>query len=363
MNGVAADTTIIFWAIQKFIKNKSLLKIMRLPLGKLNPALLERLLNKYTPREDPRLIVGPKIGEDAAVIDMNDKYLIAKTDPITFATEDIGWYAVNVNANDIATRGATPKWFQATILLPEKKTTEELVEKIFSQIYSACSELDITVIGGHTEVSYGLDRPIVVGSLLGEVSKEKLVITSGAKPGDLIILTKGIVLEGTAIIANEKEKDLIEKGYTKEFIDKAKKFLHDPGISIVRDALLANRYKVNAMHDPTEGGLAAGIYELARASDTGVILFEDQIPIYHESKQLCAEYGLDPLRTITSGALILAADNTNCDKILNLYKENNINATIIGKIQPKEAGMKCIKGDVSKELEFSEKDEITKLFE
>ena len=152
----------------------------KLPLGKLDFSLLERLLGKYQSKTDSRVIIGPKLGEDAAVIDFPDRYLVAKTDPITFATEEIGWYAVQVNANDIATRGAVPKWFQATILLPENKTTEELVANIFSQIQNACEELNITIIGGHTEVSYNLDRPIIVGCMLGEVEKHKLVSTSGA---------------------------------------------------------------------------------------------------------------------------------------------------------------------------------------
>src|SRR6056297_662393 len=163
-----------------------------LPLGKLDFSLLDKMLNKYQNKKDYRVIIGPKLGEDAAVIEYQDRYLVVKTDPITFATEEIGWYVVQVNANDIATRGAVPKWFQATILLPEKKTTEALIDTIFSQIYDACNKLNVTVIGGHTEISYNLDRPIIVGSMLGEVEKNELVSTSGAKPGDVIILTKGI---------------------------------------------------------------------------------------------------------------------------------------------------------------------------
>ena len=192
-----------------------------LPLGKLKLELLEKLLNKYQSPQDPRLIVGPEIGEDAVVIDFGDRYLVAKTDPITFATDEIGWYAVHVNANDIATRGAKPKWFQSTILLPEGKTTEELIDRIFNQISSVCNELEVAVVGGHTEISYGLDRPIIVGCMFGEVKKEKLVTTSGAKVGDDLILKKGIVIEGTSIIAREKQEELRKRGWVKGKSSKA----------------------------------------------------------------------------------------------------------------------------------------------
>lgn len=334
-----------------------------LPLGKLSPDLLEGLLKKYPSIQDPRLVVGPKIGEDAAIIDFKDKYLVAKTDPITFATDEIGWYAVNVNANDIATRGAKPKWFQSTILLPEGKTTEELVDKIFSQISSACNELGVAVIGGHTEITYGLDRPILVGCMLGEVEKYKLVTTSGAKVDDDIILTKGIVIEGTSIIAREKQAELREKGYSEEFIQRAMNYVHNPGISVVRDALIANTFEVHSMHDPTEGGLATGIYEMVRASEKGAVIYNDNIPILSESQKLCNEFGLNLFGTITSGTLLLATDPMNADAILKLYKTYGIRATRIGKIKDKNYGLKIVKNGETSDLKFSEKDEITKLFE
>ena len=189
-----------------------------LPTGKLSYNLLGDMLDRYGARPDPRVVMGPRFGEDAAVIEMPDSYLVTKTDPVTFATEDIGWYAVNVNANDIASRGAEPKWFMATVLLPESGATESLVETIFSQIRGACDDLNITVVGGHTEVTYGLERPIVSGCMLGEVAKDRLVTTSGARPGDTIMLTKGIVIEGTAVIAREKKTELCRLGYGEDFI-------------------------------------------------------------------------------------------------------------------------------------------------
>jgi hydrogenase maturation factor len=337
--------------------------VKTLPIGKLNFDILEGLLEKYPGVLDERLVVGPKVGEDAAVIDFPDRYLVAKTDPITFATDEIGWYAVHINANDVAIRGARPKWFQPAILLPENHATKTLVEEIFRQISRACRELGITIVGGHTEITHTLDRPIVVGSMFGEVTKEKLVTTSGARPGDDILLTKGIVIEGTAIIARERREELRKKGYDESFVRRCMEYLYDPGISVVRDALLANQFEIHSMHDPTEGGLATGLYEMARASDVDMIIYGDKIDFLPDSKRLCAEYGLNPLGTITSGSLVLAADTENVEKVLQAYSKSGIRASVIGRVEEKGFGMKILRDDRTEDLKWSEKDEITKIFE
>jgi thiamin-phosphate kinase len=330
--------------------------------GKLNLDILENLLKKhFSIVKDPRVVIGPKIGEDAAVIDFDDKYLVITTDPITFASDEIGWYAVNVNANDVAVMGAKPKWFLATILLPEK-SDEKLAEDIFNQICLACKQLDVSLIGGHTEITYGLKRPIVVGTLVGEVSKDKLVTSSGAQESDWLILTKGIVIEGTSIMAREKENELKQSGFDDAFIKRAKNFLHSPGISVVREALLVNRFKVNSMHDPTEGGLATGIYELIKASNKGAIIYKEKIPVFPESERLCNKFNLDLMSTITSGSLLLTADPENAQKILSLYKREGIKAVKIGEIKEKEFGIKIKSGDTLSDLKIPKRDEITKLF-
>src|SRR5262245_9048101 len=174
-----------------------------LPVGKLRAELLERLFKQYVSAGE-RVVLGPRVGEDAAVIDIGDRYLVATTDPITFATDEAGWYALHVNANDLAVRGARPLWFLATVLLPEGATSEDAVERLFADLGEACAELDVALIGGHTEVTAGLPRPIVVGCMLGEVDKDRLVTTSGAKEGDVLLLTKGVPLEGAAILAKER---------------------------------------------------------------------------------------------------------------------------------------------------------------
>ena len=164
-----------------------------LPIGKLDISILQKLINRC-PARDHRILLGPRIGEDAAAIDMGEKALIVATDPITFASNEIGYYSVMVNANDIATTGAEPRWFTVTTLLPESLATESLVNSIFEQINQACEKLSISLIGGHTEITYGLDRPILVGQMMGEVQKEHMISTGGAKPADVILLSKGICI-------------------------------------------------------------------------------------------------------------------------------------------------------------------------
>ena len=332
-----------------------------LPVGKLKAEFLNRLITKVE-HADPRVIVGPQIGEDAAVIDFGDTYLVAKTDPITFATDEIGWYLVCVNSNDIATMGAVPKWLLLTILLPEAQTTEHLVERIFEQVLSACQTFGITLCGGHTEITYGLDRPIVVGQMLGEVQKDKLVKSSDACIGDDILLSKGIAIEATSIIAREKETELRGK-YSKSFLNRAKQFLTNPGISVLKEALIAVEVGgVHAMHDPTEGGLASAVNELAICAHVGAILWEEHIPVFPETQQLCEYFGLDPLGVIASGALLIAADPSHSSKIIDAIQKHGIPCERIGTILPFEEGVSIESGGIRRSLPIFESDEIARIF-
>ncbi|MBI3327913.1 MAG: hydrogenase expression/formation protein [Nitrospinae bacterium] len=336
--------------------------MMLLRPGKLPPTLLHRLLTTYA-KADPRVLVGPAIGEDAAVIDMGDRYLIAKADPITFATDAIGYYAVVVNANDIVTRGGRPKWFLATLLLPEHHTSERLVESIFAQICQACEAFGIALIGGHTEITYGLDRPILSGHMLGEVKPADLVTTGGAQVGDVLLLTKGICIEGTSIIAREREADLRRRGFGEALIARAKNFLYEPGISVVRDAQIAcGAGRVHAMHDPTEGGLAMAIHELATAARVGVVVEQARIPVLEEAAQLCQAYGLDPLGTIASGALLIAATSEDAPAMQQALRTAGIRCEVIGWMAPSEEGVVLDTGRERKPLPLFARDEITALF-
>ena len=332
--------------------------------GKLPHEVLERLIGRYT-RPDPRLVVPPGLGEDAAVIDFGDRYLVAKTDPITFATDAIGWYAIHVNANDIASMGAVPRFFLATIIVPEDQASEALVESIFRSIHEAAAELDITVCGGHTEFTHGIDRPIVVGQMLGEVERDRLVRSSGLVPGDSILLTKGMAIEATAIIAREKRHELLGRGYDVAFLDRCAEYLTDPGISVVADARLATGAgQVHAMHDPTEGGAATGLMEIALASGVGLEVLEEGLYISPDSARLCTEYGLDPFGVISSGALLIGCPAGDETAIARALRGAGIDAHRIAEVRGPDFGLQLRRCDHTLvPLPRFEVDEITRLFQ
>ena len=288
-----------------------------LPVGKLPADLLARLL-RTCPPSDPRVLVGPGVGLDCAVIDLgDDRCLVATADPITFATDAIGWYAVQVNANDIATTGAEPRWFLATLLLPERATDATLAEALFAQICDACRDVGVALVGGHTEVTYGLDRPVVAGAMLGEVSRDRLVLPSGARPGDALVLTKRLAVEASAVLAREKAGKLASQIGAGP-VERARGFLRDPGIGVLRDARAALRAgRVHAMHDPTEGGLSSGLHELAEAAGVGVEVEAEAVPFYPETLAICAALGLDPWGVIASGSLLLSVPAEEAAAIVN----------------------------------------------
>ena len=297
--------------------------------GKLPMDTLARLLAD-SPVSDPRVALGPAVGEDAALIDFGDRYLVAKTDPVTFATDLIGWYMVNVNANDIAVMGAIPKWLMATLLLPEG-ISEARVADIFAQIRAACAELGVSLVGGHTEITVGLDRPIAVGAMLGEVGKADAIMSAGARPGDALILTKGIALEGASILAREAPERLARAGASDADVRRAAGFLFDPGISVVPDVrAIVRAAEVHAMRDPTEGGLSGALYELAAASGVGLEIDAESVPVRPECRAICAALGLDALGLIASGALLAAVAPADADSAVSALADEGIAARAIG---------------------------------
>jgi hydrogenase expression/formation protein HypE len=331
-----------------------------LPVGKLDMAHLELLLSSVKV-VDPRVVVGPKVGEDAAVIDFGEKYLVAKTDPITFTAERIGWYAVNINANDVAVMGARPKWFLATVLLPEGKTSRKLADDIFDDIRAACQELGVSLCGGHIEVTFGLPRPIVVGQMLGEVEKGKLIRNNRMEIGDDLILIGGIAVEGTCVIARERNEEL-RKAFGDRFAARAKAFLTKPGISVVRAALLAaESARLNAMHDPTEGGLATGLHELARASGVGLLVYREKVFVFPEMQRICEHYGIDPLGLLASGALVVATNPQETGKLGAAMRKARLRCAAIGKVVPRRKGIRIEERGKQKPLPCYDSDELTRV--
>jgi hydrogenase maturation factor len=307
--------------------------------------------------------VGPQVGEDAAVLDMGDRYLVATADPITFATDEVGWYALHVNANDLAVRGARPLWFLATVLLPEAGATELAVERLFADLRLACAELGVALIGGHTEVTAGLPRAIVSGCMLGEVEKDRLVTTGGARPGDALLLTKGVPLEGAAIIARERAAEAARRGVPADVVKRARDFLRDPGISVVPEARAAcAAARVHAMHDPTEGGVATACWELAQAADVGLHVDRERIPVLREGRVLCEAFGLDPLGTIASGSLLLAVDPADAAAVIAACRGVGVDCAQIGRVTEASRGVSLATGGLARPMPTFPQDQLTRIF-
>lgn len=285
-------------------------------------------------------MVGPGIGLDAAAVRIGRHTLALKTDPITFVADDIGTYALTINANDLATMGARPRWFLATMLLPSGVTTSAGVTRLFAQLRTTCRALGVALCGGHTEITDAVTRPIIVGCLLGECRKGPFLTSAGAKVGDALLLTKGIPIEAVSILARERARELSRR-YPAGFVARCRRYLEQPGISVVRDAQVALRAGgVHAMHDPTEGGLSAALYELCEASRTGAVVNEGAIHILPEGRRLCRDYGLHPLGAIASGALLISADPRYERRILKRLAVAGITGARIGTIVSAGQGLR-----------------------
>jgi hydrogenase expression/formation protein HypE len=320
---------------------------LSLSVGKLEPKLLKRLIFNRLGVRDPRVLLTPSIGEDATVVDFGEKALIIHSDPITGTVENLGWLAVNVCTNDIATRGVRPLWILTVLLLPEKTRLSQL-KRITSQIDHAAKHLGVAVVGGHSEVTCSVKHPIVITTAIGESLGKSYVRTSGAKVGDKIILTKGAAIEGTVILANELRSFLLSKLDTK-IIEKARLFIKKT--SVVQEALTAVEAagdQVHAMHDATEGGVAGGLQEIAWASGTGLIAYEEKIPVFPETQAICDVLKIDPLRTISSGTLIIAAETGAAEKIVAALRQNGVPGSVIGKVVERREGQYIIRKNGTK---------------
>jgi hydrogenase expression/formation protein HypE len=320
---------------------------MKLPPGKIPIDILKNVVfkNLGTPRNE--VLLGPSAGVDGAVLNMGSKDAVVSMDPITGAVERIGWEAININANDIATFGVEPAFFFSCIMLPENSDSK-IIETISTQMHHAAEKLGIAIVGGHCEVTPGLANPIVVGCVMGLTEKGKYVTAGGAKAGDQLILTKSAGIEGTAILATDREEQL--RGvFSQPMLDDAKRFYSQ--ISVVKDALTAYRTGgVHAMHDPTEGGILNGVHEMADAAGLGAKVFEEKITVEPETAKICRYYEIDPLQLISSGALLIAAELQAAPKIIENLAAERIYADVIGEFLPNQSKRLLMKGGDSAEM-------------
>ena len=330
-----------------------------LPAGKLPHSLLARLLEQHVER-DASVVVGPGLGRDAAVVHHEGGYLVVKSDPITFAADRAAEHLVHVNANDLACMGAQPRWLLVTALFPEHRTTERLVERTFRELRSACASAGVALVGGHTEITLGLDRPLLIGSMLGDVAMDGLVDPTKARAGDRLLMTKMAGIEGTAVLAAER-RSLLKARLGIATTLQARGMLDDPGISIVREAhLLSTDGLASALHDPTEGGIATAVHELAAAAGLGAFISRDRIPVADATMALCEVLGLDPIGLLASGSLIAAIPADHAGEAERRLTDGGISWSWIGKLTPPEFGLRLREGSDERDLPLFSTDEATR---
>jgi len=323
-------------------------------IGKVPNNILEEIVLGKLKHNRSEVLLRPKVGEDCSAIDFGDNICVLSSDPITGTVNEVGSLAVHVSCNDIASCGAEPVGLISTILLPAG-TTEKELDTIMTQMSKAAAELNVEIIGGHTEITNAVNRVVVISTVLGKITRDKLVTTSGARPGDSIILTKWAGVEGTAIIAGEKESELVGQ-VGKETVEKAKELISS--ISVVKEGLIAAEFGASAMHDVTEGGVLGALWEMAHASDVGIVVYEHMVPIKVETLCIAKYFGIDPLKLISSGCMLIACKDG--EGLVEKLESSGINAAIIGKVTEDK---KCllVTPDGMREIEQPGPDELYKV--
>ena len=324
--------------------------------GKVPESVLKRSIIKQIKTKRPEILVGASVGEDCAVVELGeDEVYVMSTDPITGTSHEVGSLAVHVTANDIASAGAEVIGVMLSVLLPEG-TEEEELKTIMKQVEETCHELNIQTIGGHTEVTRVVNQPVLTVTGVGKVKKGSFVTTGGAKEGDDVIVTKWVGLEGTSIIAREKEGEL-KKRFSPAFVEETAGFIRY--LSVVPDAAVAVRHGVTAMHDVTEGGIFGALWEVAEASGVGLKINLKSIPIRQETIEVCEVFGLNPYQLISSGSMLMTAGNGH-DLVKKLEAEG-IHATVVGKVTGGNDRV-LINEDEVRYLEPPKMDELYKIY-
>ena len=315
-----------------------------------------RAVYSHGGKRTSRLVLGPGIGRDTAVVRLGKKLVVLTADPVTGATKHIGEHSVHINANDIAATGAKPGWYMCTLLLPPG-TREKTLARIMSGIDRASRSLGVTIAGGHTEVTRGLDRPLIAGFMIGEI-EGRVLSSANMRIGDWILMTKTAGIEGTAILASEYSERL--RRIKPETVRKAQSFAKH--ISIVEEAMSISKIAgVHALHDPTEGGVLNGLWELAEASGLGIEVWADRIPVATETSKICSELHLDPLKLMSSGCLLAAVAPNSVGRVMKALRNREVMVSEVGRVTPRKKGRFLLKEGKKLNLVAVPQDELYRL--
>lgn len=321
------------------------MKTGKLPNSLLNKIVLEPINGHSVDRKE--VLLKPSIGEDCAAVDMGDNICLLSTDPITGAVEDIGKLAIHINTNDIASSGGEPIGIMVTALFPPEITENE-ISKTVMDLYREAEKVNVVILGGHTEITDAVNKPVLSCTVIGKT--KKLIPSGGGKIGDSVIMTKYAAMEGTAIFAHDKKEKL--KNISKSVIEKAGRLSED--ISVIKEGKIGAMLGAHAMHDVTEGGILGACWEAADCAGLGIEIYADKIPVCEETKIICGELGVDPLRLISSGSMLIICHNGN--EMIRALEDAGIKATEIGKMT--EKGKFVVENGKRYELEEPGSDEL-----
>ncbi len=322
-------------------------------IGKIPPEILEKIVMR--PMRDsrvkrPEVLLRPKTGEDCSAVDFGGEYCVLSADPITGAAADVGYLAVQINCNDIYAAGAEPFGLLLTVLLPPG-SGEELLQEIMDGAFRGAGERNIEILGGHTEVTDAVCKPLVSAAVVGRTRGRKILSTGGARQGQDILMTKWAGTEGTAILAEEKES-LLKEHMTAEELETARGF--KAFLSVGKESEIAFAHGATAMHDATEGGILGAVWEVAECSGCGVEVFAEEMPVREETAKICGTLGIDPLRLISSGTMVIATDNGQ--ELAENLRQSGVPAVVIGKVT--ESGRFLISGGKKTPLEQPKADAL-----
>lgn len=328
-----------------------------LKTGKLDSDLLEQIVFDNLTYRRPEVLTRPGIGEDCAVVDFGSYECVMSTDPITAAISEIGRLSIHISCNDIASNGIQPLGIMLAVMLPVG-TTEEEIEEMMRQAGEASAELGVEIIGGHTEITPAVSKPVIVSTAIGRGTKGASQSAGDMVPGDYILLTKYAGLEGTGIIACDFEEQLKEV-LTEEEIREAKALLDQ--VSVVTEGVAAGKVGTHGMHDVTEGGVLGAVWEMCTIAGTGAELWADKIPMKAVTKKICDHFDIDCLRLISSGCMLIMAAQDKKDAMLKAMEKAGVEAAVIGRIREKEEGIRMTAGTKVTDIDPPASDELYKV--
>lgn len=328
-----------------------------LNIGKLDSELLEKIVFENIHYRRPEVLTRPGIGEDCAVIDFEAYDCVISTDPITAAISDIGRLAIHISCNDVASNGVQPIGIMLAVLLPVGTTAEE-IEEMMHQAAVAAEALEVEIIGGHTEVTSAVNKPVIVSTAVGRGDKETAARMGSPRPGDVVMMTKSAGLEGSGIIACDFENEL-NGVLTEEELAHAKSLLDR--VSVVKEGVLAGKIGTSGMHDVTEGGILGALWEMCNVGKVGAVIRKDKVPVEDVTLKICRHFNIDYMRLISSGCMMILASPEKEDEIKAVLKGAGIEVETIGEIKDAGEGIVMVSEGKSQAVDPPAGDELYKV--